>query len=490
MELGEPENAVENFNRVTKINPAIGLAWYYLGETNRNLRKNDLAEQAFSKITKEKNIFMEKTATRIDNFPLGIYAMFQLSKIYFETERLDLAEETLKTLISIKDLYGPTYRLLGNIYSTKGDISSGEKFTVMANDLLPFSPPVDTLADKVILLSRSELYLLKKIDEAANSAYSDWALRLAEQRLKYFPENQDLVIKTIKIYIWKNQIRKAVELTEQNINPYQNNYNELVSIGMTFFNKGMYDEAKQYLTKVWELKPEDFELFISMAWCFWNTGEKQKAEEILTEAAKTNQDNAENLAGITYTFIRIENYAKAVTHLKRLKQLAPNNPRVQKMSGKMAELDGDLMAAISFYESSFEGNPKDVETINSLANLLIGKELWHRFYNFYQEVIMQNPNNPEFLEKWGTFYLACPDKSFRNLDEAAEYSKRAFIHISSPPHIVLSAGKNLAVAYLIKRDKENALKAVNKTINYSERNNAPQNVKQELERLRLEILNL
>ncbi len=139
------------------------------------------------------------------------------------------------------------------------------------------------------------------------------------------------------------------------------------------------------------------------------------------------------------------------------------------------------------YESSFKGNPKDVETINNLADLLIEKELWQRFYHFYKEVIRNNPNNPEFLEKWGTFYLACPDKSFRNLDEAIQYLNRAFIHISSPPHIVLSAGKNLSVAYLIKRDKENALKAVNKTINYAQRNNAPAKVKQELEKLRSEI---
>lgn len=490
MELGEADKAVENFNRVTEINPDISLAWYYLGEAYRNLRQNDLAEKAFGKIKNEKNISVGKTATRIDNFPLGIYAMFQLSKIYFETERLDLAEETLKALIGTNELYGPAYRLLGNVYSTKGNISSGEKFTVTANDLLPFSPPVDTLADKLTLLSRSELYLLKKIDEASNSAYSDWALTLVEQGFKYIPENEHLVSKAIGIYIWKNMNQKALELSEKNMNIYLNNYNELVSMGMMFFERGMYNEAKKYLSKAWEIKSEDFELYISMAFCFWKTGDKQKAEELLTQSAETNLDNAENLAAVTYTFLRIENHEKAKYYINRLKQLAPNNPRVQKIAGKVAELNGDFMTAITMYESSFNGNPKDVETINNLANLLIEKELWLRFYHFYKEVIRNNPNNPEFLEKWGTFYMACPDKSLRNPDEAVEYLKRAFIHISSPPHIVLSAGKNLSVAYLIRRDKENALNAVNKTINYAQRNNAPQKVKQELVQLQREIQNL
>jgi len=355
---------------------------------------------------------------------------------------------------------------------------------------VPFSPPVDTLADQLTLMSRSELYLLKKIDEAGNNAYSNWALALTEQGLQYFPDNQNLVSKAIEVYIWKNLNQKATELTDRNINANINNYNELTLRGMMFFERGMYNEAKKYLSKAWELKSEDFEIFISLSYSLWKTGDQQKAEEILTQAAETNLDNAENLAAITYAFLRIEKYEKAKYYLNRLKQLAPNHPRVQKISGKIAESNGDSMGAISMYESSFKGNPKDVETINSLGNLLIDKKLWVRFYQFYNEVISQNPNNPVFLEKWGTFYMACPDKSLRNLDEAIEYLNRAFIHISSPPHIVLSAGKNLSVALLIKRDKENALKAVNKTINYAQRNNAPQNVKEELEKLRLDIQNL
>lgn len=490
MELGDAGKAVENFKRVTEINPEVSLAWYYLGEAYSNLRQNDLAEKSFSEIAAKNNIPGGNAATRTDNFPLGIYAMFQLSKIYFETGQLDLAGETLITLINTNDLYGPAYRLLGNVYSTKGDVATGEKYTVMASDLLPFSPPVDTLADKLALLSRSELYLLKKIDEAANNAYTVWALTLVEHGLKYIPENQNLVSKAIEVYLWNNQTRKAADLAARTLDSYKNNYDELGLVGMRFFKRGIYSEAEKYLAKAWDLKQEDNELFISLAYCYRNNGDKQKAEDVLTRAAETNPNNAENLAGIAYTFIRIENYEKAGYYLNRLKQIAPENPRVQKITGKIEESNGNTMDAIAAYESSFKGNPKDVETINSLGNLLIEKAMWQRFYNFYQEVIRQNPNNPEFLEKWGTFYLACPDKSLRNIDESIVYSKRAFIHIFSPPQIVLSAGKNLAVAWLIKRDKENALNAVNKTISYAQRNNAPQNIKQELETLRNEIQGL
>ena len=100
MELGEPERVVENFNKVIDINPNIGLAWYYLGEAYRSVRKTDLAEKAFSRIISDSNTPDVKETTRNDHFPIGVYAMFQLSKIYFETGRPELAEETIKKLDS------------------------------------------------------------------------------------------------------------------------------------------------------------------------------------------------------------------------------------------------------------------------------------------------------------------------------------------------------------------------------------------------------
>ncbi|NQU88509.1 MAG: hypothetical protein HQ541_22405, partial [Mariniphaga sp.] len=167
MEMGESDAVIENFKRVLKKNPKIDLAWYYIGEEYKNQRKNKLAEETFNKITTQKDkISSVKKSVRYDNFSLSTYAMFQLSRLYFDTGRTDLSEKTLLEIIQKNRSFGPAYRLLGNIYSMNGDTVLSKWNSERASDLISFSPPVDTLVDKLVLLSRSELYLLKKIDEA------------------------------------------------------------------------------------------------------------------------------------------------------------------------------------------------------------------------------------------------------------------------------------------------------------------------------------
>src|SRR4030042_2755651 len=233
LEMGESEAVIENFNRVTKKNPDIDLAWYYIGEDYKNLGKNELAEEAFSKITTSKNkISTSKKSTRNDHFPLSIYANFQISRLYFDTGRYDLAEKTLKEIIETNRSFGPAYRLLGNIYSMKGDTLLSNQCGVRANDLFVFSPPVDTLVDKLVLLSRSELFLLKKIDEAQRSIYSEWTLRLVNHAMQYLPENKYLISKAIEIYLWTNLNNQAIALIDQHMSYYQESFSEMKRIGM------------------------------------------------------------------------------------------------------------------------------------------------------------------------------------------------------------------------------------------------------------------
>lgn len=50
MEMGESDAVIENFKKVIRKNPDASLAWYYIGSEYRNLRNNELAEEAFGKI--------------------------------------------------------------------------------------------------------------------------------------------------------------------------------------------------------------------------------------------------------------------------------------------------------------------------------------------------------------------------------------------------------------------------------------------------------
>jgi tetratricopeptide (TPR) repeat protein len=485
MEMGESEAVIENFNRVIKKDPNVDLAWYYIGEEYKNLGKNELAEEAFVKITTIKNkISTSEESTRIDHFPLSIYAMFQLSRIYYETGRLDLAEKTLKEIIEINRSFGPAYRLLGNIYSTKGDTLLSNQYGVRANDLFVFTPPVDTLVDKLVLLSRSELFLLKKIDEAQRSIYSEWTLRLVNHAMQYLPENKYLISKAIEIYLWTDLNNQAIELIDQHISYFQESFSEMKKIGMLFFLKGLYPQSMKYLTIASDLEPEDVEIQKNLAISHWHLGDKKKSHEIFNKLLEKNRTNPDVIADIAnILFFNFKESDKAIGYLSILKQLSPSNPKVQKLSAGFAEKNGKFQEAIKMYESSFRANPEDLTTIQYLGNLLIKEEMWDKAIRHYREALENHPNEPDFLEWMGTLLIACPDSSLRNIEEGKVYAERAFLHMSSRPSIEVSAGRSLAYAYAKLGDKQNAILTIKQTINIARRENISQSYVAELEDL-------
>jgi tetratricopeptide (TPR) repeat protein len=482
LEMGNPNAVIDNFKRVTELNTEANLAWYYLGGGYKNLNNNELAEDSYNKITSVKTrTTSANTTTRQGHFPLGVYAGFELSRIYFDSGRTELAEKTLNEIIRTNNLFGPSYKLLGTIYNLKGDSELGKKLTDRANDLVDFYPPVDTLIDKLVLLSRSELYLLKKIDEAEKSFHSDWALKLVEQGMQYLPDNKYLLSKAIRIYLWKNQNDKAIALTDKQINLFHDDYSEIKNTGVFFYQKGIYQQAVKYWTRALELKPGEVTIQDYLAKSLWAVGEKQKSLDILNEMAENNQENVDVMANVADILFQFGQKEKAAATLAILQNVAPNHPKVLKMLGETAENNGELAKAISLYEKSFKGDPMDTQTIRNLSDILKRQKMWGKYIGLYQKVLEFHPNNPDYLARLGEMFITCPDASFRNMEEGKEFLERAFTHYNCPPDILVSAGSQLAYAYSMLGDKQKAITTVSQTINIARRQNIPASQQAKLE---------
>jgi tetratricopeptide (TPR) repeat protein len=165
----------------------------------------------------------------------------------------------------------------------------GKKLTDRANDLVDFYPPVDTLIDKLVLLSRSELYLLKKIDEAEKSFHSDWALKLVEQGCNIYPITNICCRKPSEYIYGKISDDKAIALTDKQINLFHDDYSEIKNTGVYFYQKGIYQQAVKYWTRALELKPEEVTIQDYLAKSLWAVGEKQKSLDVLNEMAENNR---------------------------------------------------------------------------------------------------------------------------------------------------------------------------------------------------------
>ncbi len=482
-EMGNSDEAIKNFTQVTEKNPEIDLAWYYLGEEYKNLRNNELSEKSYSKITtgKGKTTIENTAANRQDHFALSTYASFELSRLYFDTDRPELAEKTLKELIQKDYLFGPSYKLLGSIYNLNGDTIQGKKFTDRANDFIPFSPPVDTLIDKLVLMSRSELYLLKKIDEAEKSFHSDWALKLVNQGLQYMPDNNYLISKAIKIYLWKSLNDQAIAFTDKHIRLFEGNFIEIKNTGMFFFQNGLYTQAAKYWTKALELQPDEVLIQEYLAKCLWAMGEKQKSLELLENIISKNSDNAEILADVVELLFEFGEKEKTLETLNKLKELSPVNAKVHRIGGKIAEANGEYQKAINFYETSFKAGPDDVQTILNLGGLYLSQKMWEKYIRLYKRALEYHPNNPDFLARLGEVLISCPETSLRNIEEGKEFSERAFTYYNCPPDILIAAGSHLAYAYSLLGDHQKAITTISKTINIGRLEKIPQSQQAKLE---------
>lgn len=483
-EMGESDEAIKNFSEVIRKNPKVYHAWFYIGEEYQNVGDNKQAEIAFNKIA-DAQVYRstEKSTSRTDYFPLPTYAKFQLARIYLDAGRNDRAEKTLQEIILNNRSFGPAYRLLGNVYTMKCDMLLSNRYTVRANDLAIYAPPIDTLIDRLALMSRSELYLLKQLDEAERSVYPEYAMKLVNNALLYIPENVFLISKAIKLYLMMDLGNQALPYLDQHFRYFQQDFNEIRSVADLLYAKGFYSQSRTYYLQAQKLKPDETAIQSCIALCLWNEGKKQQARNLISELLEKNKSNLKVLADGVYLILNLGENEKARFYLDKLKKLSPSDAKVQKISGMIAEADGNVQGALTLYESAFNSSPEDLSTTRFLVNILMHQKMWDKCIRYLRKALEYHPNEPYLLERLGTLLVSCPDPGLRNIKEGKEFSERAFIHTTSKSATLISAGRSLAVAYAALGDKRNAYNIMSMTVNLAKREHVPASYQDGLEKL-------
>jgi len=474
MEMGESANAIECFQIVVKENPKAFHAWYYLGEEYQNLGASDKAEIAYEKAGKWIGHIPEvNKAKRTDYFPLNTYAKCQLARVYAKPGKIEQSERMLHEIIQTNQSFGMAYRLLGSISLMKGDTLSGNRYVLRANDLLNLTTPVDTIIDQLAILSRSELYLLKQIDEADNARYANWELALVNQGLKYIPENKYLISKAIILYLKTGAANQALPFLKHHFNVFNDNSNELSHVANLLFEKRYFTQSNIYYNRVLTLQPAQTDFQVNLILGLVYQGEKLKAINLMEEYIKKAPNNPKVLANAVVVLIEMGEFEKAINHLQKLKQLSPADSKTLLLSGKIAQHKGDMQKAQAFYESAFNKNPEDLIIMKALGDVLMRQKLWKRSILHYKMAMNYFPNEPFVLETLGTLLVVSPQLELRNYPEGKEHLERAFFHKDCPPETMIAAGKSLADASVALGDQNTAVAYLTMVINLAQSLNIP-----------------
>ena len=483
MDMGESEKAVENFMAVLKLNSDAHLAWYYLGIAYENIGDNNKAEFAFLNIESlvgddnRGNLPMRK-----DHFSLNIYARYQMARIYMKSEKLGFAENVLRQILNENRSFGAAYRILGDIYSKKGNKALSDQFIVRANDLITYSIPVDNLMDKLTLLSKSDLYLMKQIDEAKRTIYPEWVYKLISNALQVMPENKYVISKAVKFYVEIGAAKLAFPLLAKHLEYFKNESNEINEVADLLVKNGAYSQSLPYFSQALKLNPEATDQKISLVFASYNAGMKEKALIFLDELIKKNKNDIAVTSRSIYLLMTLGEIERAKAYLAELKGSALTNPKVQQCAAMIAEREGKTDVAQAQYEKSFGGDPTDLNTIEMLGNILVKKALWNRAIDHFRKSLTYHPNEPFLLEKLGTLLITCPVVSLRKIDEGIEYAQRAVDHKSCSTETAIAAGSSLAEAYTAKKDKKTAINYLKMVIDLAQNSNAPKDYQINLKR--------
>jgi tetratricopeptide (TPR) repeat protein len=481
-ETGESNASIESFRAVIRKNPKVYHARYYLGEGYQNRNLNDKAEAAFRTIVnlKGKTASLNKSV-RNDYYPLSTYAKYQLAHIFINTNQVDQAEKMLQEIVQNQNAFGPAYRLLGGVYNIKGDAVLSHNYILRAGDLLDYKQPVDTLIDRLSLISRSEMYILKQIDEAERAVYPEWALILTSNAMRYLPENPYLVSKFIKLTLTMGSGKQALTYLEQHLSSFKDDFNELKQVGDMLYDKGYYSQAINYFKRTSEIKPDDADANASLVLSNLNAGNKQQAMDILNEQLERHRNDPKFLANAVYIMLTMRDKDKAKSFLSKLKQVSPSNPKTYQLAAIIAEQDGNDREALELYEAALKGNPADLVSIQSLDEILKRQKMWSRSIRLLRNALVSHPNEPYLLEKLGTLLVACPDAKLRNYQEGLMYSQRALINKASTAEIMLTAGRSTAEAYAALGDRQSAVLYLKNILDMAQSQNAPREYIEELQ---------
>lgn len=474
LELGESKNSIADFRHVTLMNREAELPWFYTGEAYMNIGLTDSAETVFRKIIQSgANLKSQGNPSMTTSFPLDVYAGFNLARILVDSDNLNEAETILKGIIVKYLMFGPAYRLLGNLYLKRGETAQGSYYVTRANDLADYQPPVDTLIDRIALISRSDIYLIKQIDVAIKRLNPQWAVRLLDNIKENLPDNRYLVSKAIKLFLWTGYGNKALPFLDRHLNAFLNDFDELMEIAELLYDSGFRAEGMSYFREAEKLRADDAVIQARLAlWLSDRDMSKEAVDKINIQLNKADQDVNVLIRGV-YIFMKSKDRNRSKQLLSRLNRMAPADPEVLRLGGIMAEDEGRTKDATTFYKKALREDPEDLSVIQSLATLYMREEMWKDAIELFRGSIVYHPNTPFLLEGLGKLLVSCPDPSLRNVREGLEYSERAFIRSTSPVSVQISSGSYLAAAHAELGDFTRARYFMNYTVSLARKNNVP-----------------
>ena len=143
-------------------------------------------------------------------------------------------------------------------------------------------------------------------------------------------------------------------------------------LGLSYYEKGQYEEAINSFKKAVELKPNNDMNWYRLGRSYYDNGQYKEAINSFKKAVELKPNDAYNWLWLGLSYFFNEQYKEAINSLKKAVELNPNDANNWYWLGRSYNKNGEYEEAVNSLKKAVELNPNN-ENKKYLENLL--KEL-------------------------------------------------------------------------------------------------------------------
>ena len=165
--------------------------------------------------------------------------------------------------------------------------------------------------------------------------------------------------------------------------------------GLTLYNQGAYDHAREMFQASLALKPNDANLVYDIGRCYEATGQADKAEAEYNQCLRINPDHPDCRHALAELLVKHNRRDEAVKMAECWLTARPNLSAAYALDGWLWHQFGDLPRAQGRLQQALEHDSRDTHALNELALVYEDMHRPDRAAALYERSLDYRPGQPD-----------------------------------------------------------------------------------------------
>ncbi|MFC2074905.1 tetratricopeptide repeat protein, partial [Bdellovibrionota bacterium] len=398
-EKGRQGEALEEFQRVVRINPRHGASKLHLALLQLQLLTNvGKAEELLKLVIQFPSFVFPKQLAE---------AHYYLGRIFENRTQMDFAIQEYSLAYQSDPeniLYKQALVKVGGEDALKrmAQKRPGEKdadyYVSLGNRYLRDGRRWDAIAQYQLAIQKDPKSAIAYYN--LGKAYSDerdyqGAIQNFQHAINYDKQDVNSYIEMGKIFTRTYQYKNAQEVLQKARNLEPANPKVFMAAGYFFEHKNELNRAKYEYSRAVELDPNFAEGHLALGRIYMEFGEYDSAKKAIEKGIELDPENEKNYVTLAEAVFRIGFQTKALNFLNQRIAANPHSAIYFQGLGKIYELSGNTDLAIEKYRKATQLNPSDSDTYRSLASIHEENGEYKEALFYYNQMVKYDPKNAE-----------------------------------------------------------------------------------------------